>query len=94
MIEWTISLGSILTLIFIVFSGVGFYWRQVYDAKEFKEDITEIKLDIKILNKVIIDMALQTERLNNISKRVDRVEVKVDELSHGEGFIIRKEDAS
>lgn len=87
MIEWSISLGSILILLTIAFSGVGFYWRQVYDSTQFKADIIDIKIDIKALGKVLIDMALQSERMLTLSKRLDRLEVSVDDLKHMKGFV-------
>ena len=87
MIEWTFNITSIITIILILVSGVGFYWRQVYDSRQFKEDIVDIKLEIKALSKVLVEMALQTERMNTVSKRLDRVETSVDELRHLKGFV-------
>lgn len=83
----TINVGNVATLLVIIVSALGFYWQTLRDFKGFKDDIVEIKTDIKVLNRVIIDMALQTERMNVFTKRMDRMESKVDELSHGKGFI-------
>jgi len=88
--EWfysgaAVTLGITLAAIFI--SGIGFYWRQVYDSKLFKEDIIEIKLNLAALNELIVKMALQTQRLDNQGDRLNRIEVLIDELRHGKGFI-------
>ncbi len=46
----------------------------------FGADIVELKTDIKQLNKVIMDLALQTQRL-------DILEQSMFELKHGRGFV-------
>ncbi len=58
----------------------GFYWRLVYELKNFREDVIDIKIDLKQLNKVIMDLALQNQRLNNL-------ETMVLELRHGKGLV-------
>ena len=87
LIDWTISLGNILTVITIFFVGIGFYWQQIYDSRQFKEDIIEIKSDLKVLNRVIIDLALQSQRLDSHVDRLNRMDQRMDEFSHGKGFI-------
>ncbi len=87
MIDWTISLGNIGTVVAIVFVGGGFYWQQVLDSRRFKLDIVEIKTDLKILNKVITDIALQNQRIDNQAERLNRLDSRIDELRHGKGYI-------
>lgn len=86
-VDWTISLGNIFTIAFMLFVAVGFYWRQIYDSKEFKEDISDIKIDLKGLNRVITELALQNQRLDNFTERLNRMDIRLDEFSHGKGFI-------
>ena len=90
MVEWVysgaaVTLGITLAAIFI--SGIGFYWRQVYDSRIFKEDITEIKTYLKTLNDVVIRLAIQSQRLDNQGERINRVEILIDELRHGKGIV-------
>ena len=87
LIDWTISLGNIGTVLAIIFFGSGFYWKQLIDARIFKEDIVEIKTDLKSLNKIIIDLALQNLRLDNHVQRLNQMDKQIDELRHGKGYI-------
>lgn len=43
-------------------------------------DISELKEDMKVISKLLIEMAVQKSRIDSIEKRVD-------ELRHGEGFV-------
>lgn len=76
----SISFGALVTLVTILIAGLGFYWRQVYDSKRFKEDIVDIKTDLKQLNDIIIKLALQTQRM-------DTLEHEIYEMKHGKGFV-------
>jgi len=87
MFEWSLSIGSVLTILMILASGIAFYTKQERDSIQFKEDIHDIKSDLKQLNAIIINLALQTERLDNQAKRIDRIENHLDEVKHGKGFI-------
>jgi hypothetical protein len=44
------------------------------------KEIAELKGDVKAVNKLITDMALQSQRMDALDKRLD-------ELAHGRGFI-------
>ena len=87
-LDWSISLGSLITGVLIVFSGAGFYWRQIYDSRHFKEEITEIKTYLRTLNDVVVKLALQTERLDTMGIRLNKFEDRLDELRHGKGFVV------
>lgn len=85
MINWEISLGSLATIATVLLAGTGFYWKQTFYSKKFTEDIVEIKADLKILNKVVMDLALQNQRMIMIEKAID-------ELRHGHGYIYKDKD--
>ena len=80
MIVWEISLGTLLTTATILFAIAGFYWKQTIDSTQIKEDIQDIKADLKALNKVIIDMAVQTQRVDNLMSRLDLFERRFDKV--------------
>lgn len=87
---WVLSSGvvtALITILAIFVSGIGFYWKQVYDSKFFKQEITDIKAYLKTLNDVVLRLALQTERLDGQGIRIGRLENVIDELRHGKGFV-------
>lgn len=87
MINWEVSLGNIFTIITVLVAGISFYWRQIFYTNRFLEDILEIKLDLKVLNKVLTDLALQNQRLENQDFRINRLSDYIDDVRHGKGLI-------
>ncbi len=59
-----------------------------------RDDITDIKSDLKALNKVIMDVAVQDQRITNLEKRTDErlgaVERRWEEVRLGEGMIVSR----
>jgi methyl-accepting chemotaxis protein len=43
--------------------------------------------DIKALNKIVTEVALQNQRVDMMAKQMDRLEHRIDELRHGDGWI-------
>jgi hypothetical protein len=84
MITWDISLSTILA---ILAAGAGFYFKTTYDSKVFKEDIVEIKLDLKVLNDIITDLALSNQRQDQMEERVNLIDKRLDDLRHRKGFV-------
>ncbi len=80
MIVWEISLGTIVTLITLLFVESGFYWKTTFDAKEIKSDIRDIKEDIKILNQVIISSAILTKDVSYLRERIELFERRFDKV--------------
>lgn len=86
--------GNLITIMSILFVGAGFYYRQIFDSKIFRENIVEIKNDLKILNKLVTDIALQNQRLDNqgerfnqVDKTIEALRMEIRELKHWKGFI-------
>lgn len=89
-IDYTISLGNIIT----IFTVVGSVMALLYSMKG---DITIVKHDIHYLQeshralteafaqlgRVLTQVAVQDQRINMLEKRLD-------ELAHGDGIIIKK----
>lgn len=94
----SINAGVMLTVGSIVFSAGAFYAVSRRDAQatradmlrmngEVKDDINDIKSDLKALNKVMMDVAVQNTRLDNQDKRLTAMETRWDEVRRGEGLI-------
>lgn len=49
--------------------------------------IGELKEEIRELSKVVVTMAVQSTRLDEFMAGLSRIEKRVDELAHGEGFV-------
>lgn len=93
-IDWTISFGSILTLITIAFAAGGFY----FSTKNQSQEITEIKNTLVKMEGVVTTVAVQKERIDNqaamitedkraTNDRISRIERMLDDLRHGRGII-------
>src|SRR5258708_5044167 len=98
--DWTLNIGSLVVATSVVFSAGGFYYVSRADAKrirddlkkvndDLKEDIVDIKSDLKALNKVVTEVAVQTQRLDNQDRRLSVMETRWDEVRRGEGLITR-----
>lgn len=86
-IEYSVSLGNILTIITVVGSVMTFIWTMKGDINIVKNDIRYLQESQKALTeafsqlgKILTAVAVQDTRLNMVEK-------KVDELAHGKGYV-------
>lgn len=93
MIEYTISLGNILTILGVVGSTMALLYNMKGDIVIVKHDIHYLQESHKALTeafaslgKVLTQVAVQDNRLNMIERRID-------ELAHGEGYVGKREKA-
>lgn len=87
MIEWTVSLGNIITILTVIASVIGLVYNM-------KSDIVLLQNDVVHLEKAQIAM---TDAFSNMGKvltavavqdtRITMIEKKLDELSHGKGYV-------
>jgi len=87
MLDFSISLGNILTILSVVGSVMALLYSMKGDIAIVKHDIHYLQESHKALTeafsqlgKVLTQVAVQDNRLNMIEK-------KVDELAHGKGFV-------
>ena len=92
LIEYSISVGNILTILGVVGSTMALLYNMKGDIVVVKHDIHYLQESHKALTeaftslgKVLTQVAVQDNRINMVEKRVD-------ELSHGEGFVHEKKD--
>lgn len=81
------NFDTIVKIIVITFGAFGFYYALRNDISSLRSDIDHIKENQRALaeaftqlGSILTKVAVQDTRLNMIEKRVD-------ELSHGQGFI-------
>lgn len=84
-LEWTLNLGTVLTFIII---GLSSYFVMKAEMAHLKVGMNEIKDNLKALNQVIIDLAVQDKRLDNQGEQLNLLRFEMSELKHGKGLVI------
>ena len=80
MIDYTITIGNIIEIGAIIGGGGAAMITLRGTVMNLKNDMTDMKTEIKKVGDVLIKMAVTDTRLTNI-------EQDVRELKHGEGFV-------
>ena len=83
-LDTILKIGEILSILFggaLVFFKMGSVLTQVKEAIRIEAlAVSELKEDVKVINRLLTDVAVQKSRLDSMDKRID-------ELRHGEGFV-------
>lgn len=87
MLDWTISVGNILTILSVIGSVVTLVYSMKNDISILKRDIDYLQDSHKALTeafnqlgKILTQVAVQDQRINMLEKRVD-------EIAHGKGLV-------
>lgn len=75
-IDWTISVGNILTAVGLAFGAAGIIWALRGDVKVLASRIGSIEAQMLKIADVLIHIGRQDERLNSHEKRIDKLEDK------------------
>lgn len=75
-IDWTISVGNILTAVGLAFGAAGIIWALRSDVKVLASRIGSIEAQMLKIADVLIHIGRQDERLNSHEKRIDKLEDK------------------
>jgi K+/H+ antiporter YhaU regulatory subunit KhtT len=86
-IDYSVSIGNILTILSVVGSVIAFMWTMRGDINIVKNDLRHLEESQKALSeafsqlgKILTAVAVQDTRLTMIEK-------KIDELAHGHGYV-------
>lgn len=86
-IDYTISVSNIITVLCVTGSVMGLLYTMKGDIMIVKHDLHYLQESHKTLTeafrqlgKVLTQVAVQAERINNVEKRVD-------DLAHGKGMV-------
>ena len=79
--DGSINLGYVLTIIVIVVGGLGTIFTLRSDVKAMAQRMTGIESEMKKLTDILIMLAAQTQRMNDMDRRIT-------ELQHGEGLVL------
>lgn len=80
MIDYTITVGNIIEISVIIGGGLLAMVTLRSTVNNLKEDMTDMKTEIKKVGEVLVKMAVTQTRLDN-------VEQDIRDLKHGRGFI-------
>lgn len=85
LVELIVLLGGGGTVIFKLGSAVTKF--ELIGTQQAGE-ISELKKQVEGLGKIITAMAVEKTRLDGHADRLNRVEKQLDELRHGEGYVL------
>lgn len=77
-IDWTISVGNILTGVGLAAGAVGIIWALRADVQVLATRIGSIEAQMLRIADVLIHIGRQDERLNSHEKRIDKLEDRND----------------
>lgn len=82
------EIGSILIGGGLVFFRLGETTSKMEAAmKAQASEISELKEDVKVVSRLLTDVAVQDQRLNTIDKRLEVLDRRYEDLRHGRGFV-------
>lgn len=79
-IDWHVSIGTIIEVAAILGGGLFFLWGMKSRVEHMAVEITSLKNEIGKLADILTQLALYRQEINQINKTID-------ELRHGIGFI-------
>jgi len=94
LVEWTVSVGNIATVIAFLAGGAAFLFSMKADMRVFverfavidmqinevKDDVKEVKHELSAVSKAMIQVAVQSTRLDSMSERIATIDRRYDEL--------------
>lgn len=66
MIEWSISLGSILQIVAMIGGGVLILVSMRFDVRNLKEDVVDMKAELRKVGEILTNQAVMNHRVQNI----------------------------
>lgn len=86
-IEYTISVGNIVTILSIVASVVWLVGTMKGDINIVKNDISHLEESHKSLTEAFTHLGKILTQVAVQGSRLDMIEKRVDELAHGKGIV-------
>lgn len=88
MIDWTVNVAAIVQIAVILVGIFSFVFAVRGDVTKVKDNISDIKEELKELRKVMTTQVDHASRLGRVEADVREVRSDIKELRHGEGFVL------
>jgi Tfp pilus assembly protein PilO len=87
MIDWTINVASIVQILVLAAGAFAFVFAIKGDVSKVKENVADIKEELKELRKVFTTQVDHDGRLTRVEADIRDMRSDIKELRHGEGFV-------
>jgi len=87
MIDWTVSLGNIITILTVVASVIGLVYNMKSDIVLLQNDVTHLERAQETMTEAFSNMGKVLTSVAVQDTRITMIEKKLDELSHGKGYV-------
>lgn len=91
-VDSTITIGNIVEITVLSVGGIGAIFTIKSSVGNMKNDLVDLKAEIKKLGEVMIEMADIRGEIKVGSNRITACEQDIRELRHGRGFITPRSD--
>ena len=89
-LEYTITIGSIIQTLMLAATVFGFLYALRNDLNLVKNDIRHLQESQKALTEAFIQLGKVLTQVAVQDTRINMIEKKIDELSHGDGLVGRR----
>lgn len=86
-LEYTISIGSLVQSLLLISAAVAAFYALKGDVNVLKHDIKHIQETQKAMTEAFTQLSKVLTQVAVQDSRIGMIERKVDELSHGKGFV-------
>lgn len=86
-IDWTFNIGTLIQIATIVAAAIVFVVSVKGDVSKVKDNITDIKDELKELRKVMTVQVDHDGRLRRAEADIRDLEEAIKEMRHGQGFV-------
>jgi K+/H+ antiporter YhaU regulatory subunit KhtT len=87
MVEQSITIGNIIEIVVIAAGGISVFATMRNTVRNINSKVDDIQIEIKKLSDILIAQARFDVRLGGLEQRVSAHDRRLEELSHGEGFV-------
>lgn len=91
-IDWSISVGNLLTILSMAVISIGVIWGMRSDIRAISQDIKYIQEKQQTLNEAFTQLGNILTKVAVQDTRLAMIEKNIDELRHGDGFVRKAKD--